>query len=291
MGSTSVRLYYTAVENGSKSIAPGVATGKAARVAVRGPRLSLWRRIQVPILASLVYGVIRLIGPTLRLEVIGVQNAVQIPRGGEPAIGAFWHRCIFSAAWTWRNRGIVVLNTVNFDGQWTRRVIERLGFGTAQGSSSRGGIEGLAEMGRHLAAGRHVAFTIDGPRGPRYVAKPGPVILARRTGYPISVFHIAAKSAHTFKKSWDLFQLPYPFTNTVMFVAPPIRVPLDADAEAMKAKQDEMQAALERVRDLAESWFRLTQEERDRLREDWSEKDPPPACAPGASGSEQSVGS
>ncbi|MFZ3201202.1 MAG: DUF374 domain-containing protein, partial [Candidatus Acidiferrales bacterium] len=137
------------------------------------------------------------------------------------------------------------------------------------GSSTRGGVEGLTAMARYLDAGRHVAFTIDGPRGPRYVAKPGPVILARRTGRPISVFHIGLERAHTFKKSWDLFRLPYPFSRAVMFVAPPIRVPTDADSETMKRKQAEMQAALERVRDAAESWFQLGEEERDRIRDAW----------------------
>jgi lysophospholipid acyltransferase (LPLAT)-like uncharacterized protein len=228
--------------------------------------------MQIPIIAWLVYAVIRLIGPTLRFEVIGVHNALQIREGGEKGIGAFWHRCIFPAVWIWRNRGIVVMNTVNFDGQWTRRVIERLGFGTAQGSSSRGGSQGLADMAKKLEEGNHVAFTIDGPRGPRYVAKPGPVILARRTGAPISVFHIGVKNGYTFKKSWDLFRLPLPFSRTVMFVAPPIRVPTDADADTMKAKQAEMQAALERVRDLAESWFGLTEREQDELRAAWREK-------------------
>ncbi|MFZ0787738.1 MAG: DUF374 domain-containing protein [Candidatus Acidiferrales bacterium] len=171
----------------------------------------------------------------------------------------------------WRNRGITVLNTVNFDGQWTRRVIERLGFGTAQGSSTRGAIEGLTAMARNLEAGTHVALTIDGPRGPRFVAKPGAVILARRTGKPISVFHIALSHAHTFRKSWDQFQVPYPFSRAVMFVAPPIRVPMDADSEAIKQKQAEVQAELDRVRDLAESWFSLTEDQHDLLREEWSD--------------------
>jgi hypothetical protein len=238
---------------------------------IRLPELSHWRQRQIPVIAWGAYWALRLLGPTLRVEVIGVHNAAQIREGGEPAIGAFWHRCIFSSAWVWRNRGIVVLNTVNFDGQWTRRVIERLGYGTAQGSSSRGAIEGLTEMARRLEEGKHVAFTIDGPRGPRYVAKPGPVILARRTGRPISVFHIGLQRAHTFKKSWDQFQIPHPFSGAIVVVAPLIRVPTDADSEVMKSKQEEMQAALERVRDVAESWFGLTEEERDRLREEWSE--------------------
>jgi len=235
------------------------------------PALSAWRRIQIPVIAWFVYWCVRLIGPTLRTEIVGVHNAVQIRSGGETAIGAFWHRSIFPAVWVWRDRGIVVLNTVNFDGQWTRRVIERLGFGTAQGSSSRGAIEGLTVMAQRLDEGRHVAFTIDGPRGPRYVAKPGPIILARRTGKPISVFHIAVERGITFKKSWDLFRLPFPFSRTVMFVAPSISVSMDAGSEEMKRKQAEMQATLEQVRDLAESWFVLSEAERDRLRDEWSE--------------------
>ena len=111
------------------------------------PQLSRWRRMQIPVIAWAAYWIVRLLGPTLRVEVIGVHNAMQIRDArASRRIGAFWHRCIFPAIWIWRNRGIVVLNTVNFDGQWTRRVIERLGFGTAQGSSSRGAIEGLTAM-------------------------------------------------------------------------------------------------------------------------------------------------
>lgn len=232
-------------------------------------RLSLWRRMQIPVIAWIAYWLIRVIGPTLRVEVVGVHNAVQIRNAGEPAIGAFWHRSIFSAVWIWRHRRIVVLNTVNFDGQWTRRVIERLGFFTVQGSSSRGAIEGVAALAQQLYEGRHVALTIDGPRGPRYIAKPGAVILARRTGCPISAFHITAKWAHTFRKSWDLFQLPYPFSKVVMFCAPTIRVPTDADNDTVQMKQKEVQAALERVRDAAEGWFDLSEEDRESVRAEW----------------------
>lgn len=247
---------------------------EAPRVSPSGvalPKMSRWRQRQVPIVAWAAYWLLRAIGPTLRFEIVGVHNAAQFRDRGEPAIGTFWHRCIFPAIWIWKKRGIVVLNTVNFDGQWTRRVIERLGFGTAQGSSTRGAIEGLSDLARHLEAGRHVALTIDGPRGPRFVAKPGAVILARRTGRPISVFHIGVKWGHTFKKSWDRFRLPYPFSRAVMFVAPPIRVPADADSETVKAKQAEVQSALEDVRDLAETWFEKTDDQRDAIRQQWSE--------------------
>ena len=259
-------LYYTAVDSPLIPGAPQTSKRQLALARARMPELSRWRRMQIPAIAWAAYRFLHLIGPTLRFEIIGVANAIQIRDTGEPGIGAFWHRCIFPAIWMWRNRGIVVLNTVNFDGQWTRRVIERLGFGTAQGSSTRGALEGLMVMAKRLEEGRHVAFTIDGPRGPRYVAKPGPVMLARKTGRPIYVFHIGVEKARTLERAWDKMQIPHPFSRAVMVGAPLIFVSPDADAEELKRKHAEMQAALERVRDVAESWFGLSEAERQRLR-------------------------
>jgi len=236
----------------------------------RLPELSRWRQMQIPVIAAAVTGVLRVLGPTLRFEALGGQHVERIHAASGRAILAFWHRSIISATWYWRHRGIVVLNTTNFDGQWTRRVIERLGYGTAQGSSSRGGLKGLAVMARRMDEGRDTAFTIDGPRGPRYVAKPGPVMLARRTGQPIVVFHIGLEHAHTFENSWDLLQLPAPFSRGIVAIAPPIRVPGDAGADLMHRKNEEMQSALERVRDVAEAWFRTPPDERVRLRNEWN---------------------
>lgn len=236
----------------------------------RLPELSFWRRMQIPIIAGAVYAVIRLIGPTLRYEVLGWQHVEHAHKANGRVIFAFWHRPIFATAWWWRHRGIVVMNTTNFDGQWTRRVVERLGYGTAQGSSSRGGLKGLAVMAKKLEEGRDVAFTIDGPRGPRYVAKPGPVMLARRTGQPIVVFHIGLQHARTFEKSWDLFQVPNPFSRVIVVISRAIYVPPDASRELMERKHAEMQASLERVRDVSESWFARDETDRAVLRDEWN---------------------
>jgi len=165
--------------------------------------------------------------------------------------------------------GIVVMNTTAFDGQWTRKVIERLGFGTAQGSSSRGGLRGLAVMAKRIEEGRDCAFTIDGPRGPRYVAKPGPVMLARRTSCPVMVFHAGTEHGKTFEKTWDHFLLPRPFSRAVIVFARPIEVPSDADASVLEAKHAEMQKELERVRDIAEGWFVFGEEARDAYRSEF----------------------
>jgi lysophospholipid acyltransferase (LPLAT)-like uncharacterized protein len=232
----------------------------------RLPNLPWSRRIQIPVIAAVVFSVIRVLGPTLRYEVLGWQHAENVYARGKRIIWAFWHRVIIPIVWWHRNQGTVVMNTTAFDGQWTRKVIEWLGFGTAQGSSSRGGLRGLAVMARRLEEGVDCAFTIDGPRGPRYIAKPGPVMLARKTGCPVMVFHIGVEHGKTFEKTWDHFLLPRPFTRTVILFAPPIYVPADADPEMLEAKHAEMQRELERVRDIGEAWFSLTDAEREKYR-------------------------
>jgi lysophospholipid acyltransferase (LPLAT)-like uncharacterized protein len=246
----------------------------AASDAIAMPKLSLWRRLQIPIIAAAVYGVIRIIGPTLRVEIVGIQHAAQIRDKSKAGIGVFFHRCIFPSAWIWRNRGVVVMNTVNFDGQWTRKVIEWLGFGTAQGSSSRGGMAGLTVLAQKLGEGKHVAFTVDGPRGPRFVAKPGPVILARRMNCPISVFHIGVERGYTFKKSWDLLKVPMPFSRAVMIFAPVIRMKPDGGGDDLKAALAEMQSALDRVREDAEAWFAMSEDEKSDVRDAYAGREP-----------------
>jgi lysophospholipid acyltransferase (LPLAT)-like uncharacterized protein len=233
---------------------------------VRIPKLPWHRRIQIPIIAAIVYSVIRVLGPTLRFEVLGRAVVERLWAAKQPCIWSFWHRCIIPMAWYGRNRGIVIMNTTAFDGQWTRKVIERLGFGTAQGSSSRGGLRGLNVMAERIKEGLDCGFTIDGPRGPRYVAKVGPVLLARMTGAPIMVFHVGVDRGKTIEKTWDHFCLPYLFARAILIGAPPIYVPQDADSDLIKAKHEEMQKALERVRDIGEGWFSFTEDERNRYR-------------------------
>ena len=237
----------------------------------RLPKLTFSQRALIPIIGWLVWAVIRILGPTIRFEVLGGDCAGRDYRPDlPPNVYAFWHRCIIAGAWYFRNRNAVLLNTTNFDGQWTRRVIERLGYQTAQGSSTRGGLRGLAVMAKRLEEGADAAFTIDGPRGPRYIAKPGPVMLARRSGRPIVLFHIGLERAWTLKKTWDLFQIPKPFTRAVLFIAPPLEVPEDTDRDGLEQKHQEMQKILEQLRDIAEGWFSLSDEERNHERAIWN---------------------
>ena len=193
---------------------------------------------------------IRIIGPTLRISLSYGEGAKDEPKT-HPAIYCFWHRCVFPAAYLFRKRGIRVLTSRSYDGEYIARIIERLGFRAVRGSSSRGALQSLRELQRELVRGEFVAFTIDGPRGPRYVAKPGPVHLAQTTGAPIFPFYVAVERAWVLK-TWDAFLVPVPFSRIHCHIHSPIRVFPDSDFTQSLAK---MQAELEKAQERAEAAF------------------------------------
>ena len=205
--------------------------------------------------ADLVFFIlINLIGRTVRFEIEGWDNWEAASRDGKIPIYTFWHNRVFLATYFWRRRRIVVMTSRSFDGEYIARFIQRFGYGAARGSSTRGATGALVEMVRLMRAGCPTAFTIDGPKGPRYVAKMGAVLLAKKTGNPILPFAITARKFWEAKKSWDGFQTPKPFTRARVYIAPPIYVPPDADEEQLKAKRDELQSALDEINHREEEW-------------------------------------
>jgi lysophospholipid acyltransferase (LPLAT)-like uncharacterized protein len=135
---------------------------------------------------------------------------------------AFWHGRILPATFFFRRRGIVVMTSENFDGEWIAGIIERFGYGTARGSTSHGGRKALLQLAREMAAGRAAGFAVDGPRGPARIAQPGAVWLAKATGNPVLPFHLEA-DRRWLLRSWDRTQIPKPFA-TVALAGPPFDV-------------------------------------------------------------------
>ncbi len=233
---------------------PGAEQSGAALAPSARPRdFSPWQKVQIFLASWAGTAACSLVGRSLRWEVYGWENWKAARKIGPGIIYAFWHREIFPATWFWRNRGIVVMTSQNFDGEYIARIIRRHGFGAARGSSSRGAIRAFAELKDALESGRDVAFTTDGPRGPRFVAKPGAVLLAKLTGAPIFCFHIAVARGHVFQKSWDLHKIPYPFSRAAVFMAPPIVVPREAAQRDRKLA--EFQAALDTLQKRGEEWM------------------------------------
>jgi lysophospholipid acyltransferase (LPLAT)-like uncharacterized protein len=214
------------------------------------PVFTFWQRLQLWAITWVGFLVVRLIGPTLKL-------AVSFEAGGpesleaRPLVLAFWHSCIFPAIWAWRDLKIRVMSSDSFDGEYTGRIIRKFGFVKVRGSSSKGAVRALLGMRREIEQGWTVAFTIDGPRGPRYVAKPGPVVLARATGAPMVAFHIALEDPWVLN-TWDKSMIPKPFSRALLRVSRKIDVPEHAHEAERDRYHAELQGALDRVRKFAE---------------------------------------
>jgi lysophospholipid acyltransferase (LPLAT)-like uncharacterized protein len=189
---------------------------------------------------------INLIGRTIRWQITGWENWEAATSDGQVPIYTFWHNRVFLGTYFWQQRRIVVMTSQSFDGEYIARFIQRFGYGAARGSSTRGAVGALIEMTRLIRAGSPAGFTIDGPKGPRYVAKMGAVLLAKKTGQPILPFTITARHWAA-KRSWDHFQVPLPFARARVEIAPPIYVPVDADDVMLTAKRDELQLALDTI--------------------------------------------
>jgi hypothetical protein len=181
------------------------------------------KRLQVAVIAGVGYPLINALGHTLRWRVDGLHHLDAIRASGRQPVMAFWHGRILSATFYFRRRGIVVITSENFDGEWIARIIERFGYGTARGSTTRGALKAMLRMGRELERGRPAGFTVDGPRGPARVAQPGAVWLAKTTGNPVLPFHLEA-SSHWTMRSWDRTQIPKPFSTVALAVGEPLDV-------------------------------------------------------------------
>ena len=213
-----------------------------------GQIVALWI---VPRLTALV---LALIGMTLRFEVIAEDGAVPAT---PPAKGifCFWHRCTLPCGWYFRKFRCSILISQSFDGELIARTLGLLGYNSVRGSSSRGGAAGLLALKNVLESGQPVVFTTDGPRGPIYQTKIGPVKLAQMTGEAMGSFYLLPERAWVMR-SWDQFLVPKPFSRVVVSWARSITAPdAGADTFALEAKRLELNEALERARLAAERYL------------------------------------
>jgi len=215
-------------------------------------RFSLRQRILLWLISWASYLAISLIGPTLRYSISWEEPPLPLDATFEKSvIYSFWHRAVFVSAWLWRKTGIAVMVSRSFDGEYIARTIEKLGFVAVRGSSSRSGAKALLSLKNQLERGVAVAFTIDGPRGPKYVAKPGPVLLSRASALPMAAFYVALSDAWVLN-TWDALMIPKPFSKALVRLSAKVQVPAEADDAHMAEFHAQLQTALERVTRFAE---------------------------------------
>jgi lysophospholipid acyltransferase (LPLAT)-like uncharacterized protein len=180
---------------------------------------------------------------TTRLRMIGQDHHKQFRDAGQPVMFVFWHGHLLTLIHVHRHQGAVVLVSEHDDGEYVVRVLERSGFGTARGSSTRGGRKGLKGLVRAARSGRDVAVTPDGPKGPRGVFKPGALAAAQMAGLPVIPVVVRPRGAWRFR-SWDGFMVPKPFTSIEVEYLPPVHVPRDADRAELEALAERIGASL-----------------------------------------------
>ncbi len=189
-----------------------------------------------------LYWLIKIIGATLKFEIKGWENFDE----SKPQVLCFWHNRIPIATYFWRYRKIIVMSSQSFDSEYIARFIQRFGYGAAKGSSTRGGKAALIQMIRAVRGGKSAAFTVDGPRGPVYEAKPGAILLAAKSNANIVPFSISI-NRYWQLRSWDKIQIPKPFARAYVVIGKPILVP--DDSETHDEKHQELQKALEKLRE------------------------------------------
>jgi lysophospholipid acyltransferase (LPLAT)-like uncharacterized protein len=211
-----------------------------------GWRSSPLKRLQVAAIAAAAYPIINILGHTLRWRVEGLEHLEAIRHSGRQPVMSFWHGRILPATFYFRRRGIVVITSENFDGEWIARIIERFGYGTARGSTSRGAKKAMLQLVRDMNRGRPAGFTLDGPRGPARVAQPGAVWLARATGNPLLPFHLEASTSWTMN-SWDRTQIPKPFSTVALVIGAPIEVPPDLPEDQLETVRLDLERHLRQL--------------------------------------------
>jgi len=212
-------------------------------------KFTLIQRIVLAIVPRMVWALLWIFGRTWRFEVIAEEGVTPVLFGQKagPEVYCFWHQCVLPCTVYFRKSNAVILISQSFDGELITRILKMFGFDAVRGSSSRSAREGLLGLKHVVETGRTAIFTADGPRGPIFQTKMGPIKLAQTTGAPIGAFHLQPEKAWVMN-SWDRFLIPKPFTRIVVSWAQWTRVPTDLAPEQFDTKRQELNDALERAR-------------------------------------------
>jgi lysophospholipid acyltransferase (LPLAT)-like uncharacterized protein len=194
---------------------------------------------------SLGPALLRGLARTWRFREVAPDGAVGAPchRVGR-ALYAIWHRQLLMLTLRHRDEGIAVMVSRSRDGELAARITAGLGYLPIRGSSSSGGGEAIREMVEAAGRGRSLALTVDGPRGPSGVCKPGAALIAARWGGPVVPTGAFARRAWI-AGTWDRFVIPRPGTEIFVAYGEPIDVDTDGSAEDVARWQQRIGASID----------------------------------------------
>ncbi|HOP75410.1 MAG TPA: lysophospholipid acyltransferase family protein [Bacillota bacterium] len=192
---------------------------------------------------NIAYFLVALLGHSLRFRVVG-QEQLERFLGKEGFIINCWHGQQLMGFYFFRKRGYYILVSRSRDGDLASGIMERFGWKTIRGSSSKGAVRGLIELLRALRQGAGVALTPDGPRGPIYHVEPGGLYLAEKTGAPLIPMAFVFDRKWISKESWDLFVIPKPFSRCVVYFGEPIFIKDELTEDRLELEKERLQKAI-----------------------------------------------
>ncbi|MGZ8392689.1 MAG: lysophospholipid acyltransferase family protein [Gemmatimonadales bacterium] len=166
---------------------------------------------------------VRALASTWRFSVLHEERWRGLRDAKRPHVFLLWHEVLLPLLWHHRNQGVALVVSEARDGQYLSDLAASLGYRMVRGSSTRGGARALLGAVRELRASGAVAFTPDGPRGPRRELKPGVVAAAQRGGGVLVPVHAEADRAWRLH-SWDRFMIPKPFARVSITYGRPFKV-------------------------------------------------------------------
>ncbi len=213
--------------------------------------MKLGRRIANTLAPFLGKWYLSLVVRTTKIEYRGWE---QLGKASRPVIFAFWHGRLGLLTALNREKLIYFIISRHGDGEIIARVAEAFNVRSVRGSTTRGGGQALRRLVRLVRQGYNAGITPDGPRGPRQVCQAGVIALARMTGCVILPVSCSVRRRR-FLGSWDRFLFPYPFNRAIVLCGPPIRVGKDCGKEAMEAKRQQLEQALNALTEEADAYF------------------------------------
>jgi lysophospholipid acyltransferase (LPLAT)-like uncharacterized protein len=207
-------------------------------------------RLKARTLAAWIAGFLRLLGKTMRLQLIDDAGYLKNTHPGE-YIFIFWHNRLMGMPmafqkWCGNRKGAVGLTSASGEGTLLTMVMEKLGVRTVRGSSSRRGASATLALIRELKNGHDVVITPDGPRGPRYHLHMGPLFLAQATGRPILAVQVEYSRCIRLG-TWDRFMIPLPFGRVVFRSQPLFFVPPNLSADELEDYRKRLEAVMQPV--------------------------------------------
>jgi len=191
----------------------------------------------------LISSLVKLLGRSIAFSKHGFDEVESRWNRKLPSIFALWHQRLLMMPLAYKGHGLYVLISHHRDGELISRAVSRLGVRSIRGSATRGGSAGFRRMLETLRGGSDVAITPDGPRGPKWKAHKGAVVLAIAAGLPIFPVTYACSRRKEFN-SWDNFIVPAPFSRGVFVCGEPLEVPEDADDQTVEALRQALETRL-----------------------------------------------